>query len=65
MSDGTSNTFRVVQIQTKASADIVVRNAKGRKLFDMDLLGVTVTITTPQNAEIKIEPDQTGEDRKG
>ena len=57
MSNETSITFRVVQIQTKASADILVRNAKGRKLFEMNISGVTVTITTPMNAGITIEPD--------
>ena len=51
--------FRVVQIQTIASANIVVRNINGRKLFDMGILGVTATITTPLDAEIKIEPDPT------
>ena len=49
--------FRVVQIQTTASAHLVVRNANGRKLFDIDIHGVTVTITTPLNAEIRIKPD--------
>ena len=53
-----AETVKVVQLKTKASAQIVVRNAKGRKLFDMDIHGVTVTITTPLNAEIKIEPDR-------
>jgi hypothetical protein len=53
-----ANTFRVVQIQTKASANIVVRNAKGRKLFDMDIDGVPITVTTPLAAKIQIEPDE-------
>jgi hypothetical protein len=60
MTPPVANTFRVVQIQTKASANIVVRNAKGRKLFDMDIHGVTITITTPLNAEIKIAPKTAG-----
>ena len=58
MSNETSNIFRVVQIQTKASADIVVRNGKGRKLFEMNLPGVSVAVTVPTDAEIKIEPDE-------
>jgi hypothetical protein len=54
----TANTFRVVQIQTTASANIVVRNAKGRKLFDMDIPGVTIVLSVPLNATIEIEPDE-------
>jgi hypothetical protein len=65
MRDGPSNTFRVVQIQTRASADIVVRNAKGRKLFEINLPGVSVTVTIPTDGEIKIEPDRRGEDHNG
>jgi uncharacterized linocin/CFP29 family protein len=48
--------FRVVQIQTKASADIVVRNAMGRKLFDMNIPGVSVTVAVPLDAEIEVLP---------
>jgi hypothetical protein len=65
---GTSNTVRVVQIQTAASAgvtQIVVRNGAGKKLFDMDIPGVTIVIAVPLDAEIKIEPDRRGEDRNG
>jgi hypothetical protein len=57
----TANTFRVVQIQTTASAGLthlVVRNAKGRKLFDMDIPGVTIVLSVPLNATIEIEPDE-------
>jgi hypothetical protein len=53
-----ANQLRVVQIQTKASADILVRNAMGRKLFDMNIPGVSVTVAVPPDAKIKIEPDE-------
>ena len=49
--------MKVVQLKTKASAHVVIRNGAGRKLFDMDIPGVTVTITVPLDAEIKVEPD--------
>ena len=50
--------FRAVQIQTTAPTQIVVRNANGKKIFDMEIHGVTVTVTTTQDAEINIEPDE-------
>jgi hypothetical protein len=52
--------FKVVQIQTKALADIVVRNAKGRKPFDMNISGVTVVIAVPVDSKIKVEPKTAG-----
>lgn len=50
--------FRVVLIKTTRSTHVVVRNAKGRKLFDMDIPGVTLTLSVPLDAEITIEPDK-------
>lgn len=52
-----SETVKAVQVKTEATVDIVIRNGGGRKLFDMNVPGVTVTITAPLNAEIIIEPD--------
>jgi hypothetical protein len=63
MSDATSNTFRVVQIQTAASAVIVVRNANGRKLFDMEIHGVTISVAVPLDAEIQVDPKSSGSRR--
>jgi hypothetical protein len=48
--------MRVVQVQTKAIAHIVVRDGAGRKLFEVDLPGVTVVLSVPSNAVIDIEP---------
>lgn len=54
------NKFKVIQIKTTASAHIVVRNSERRELFEMDIPGVTITITTPLKADIKIEPKTQG-----
>ena len=49
-------TFKVLRVKTEAAAHIVVRNAKGRKLFDMDVQqGVTIVIAVPVDAEIKVK----------
>ena len=55
---GRMSTFRVVQIRTTArETHVVVRNTKGRKLFEMDIPGVALTLSVPINAKITIEPD--------
>lgn len=51
--------FKVVQLKTNATTTLVVRNKVGRKLFDMRVPdGVTIAITTPPDAVIKVEPDE-------
>ncbi len=53
----TANTFRVVQIKTTArETHVVVRNASGRKLFDMWVPGVSIAVAVPADATIQIEP---------
>ncbi len=51
-------TAKVVQLKTEAAAHIVIRNGAGKKLFDMDLPGVSITIAVPAEAEIKITPNR-------
>jgi hypothetical protein len=54
---GRMSKFRVIQIKTTArETHVVVRNVKGRKLFDMWIPGVILAISVPLDAEIKIEP---------
>jgi hypothetical protein len=53
-----SDTVKAVRLKTEAMAHLVIRNCTGHKLFDMNIPGVTVTITTPLNATIEIEPDE-------
>jgi hypothetical protein len=48
-------TFKVLQIKTEAAAHVVVRNAKGRKLFDLQVPGVSITVAVPSNTELKIK----------
>jgi hypothetical protein len=55
MISGTS--FKVVLIQTTAAAGIVLRNGAGKKLFDLHLSGVSISVAVPSDADIRIEPD--------
>jgi hypothetical protein len=48
--------MKVVQVQTKAAAHVVVRDGSGRKLFEVDLPGVTVVLSVTPDAVINIEP---------
>jgi hypothetical protein len=45
-------TAKVLQVKTEAVAHIVIRNGAGKKLFDLDLSGVSITVTVPPDAEI-------------
>ena len=49
-------TSRVLWLKTKAAAHIVIRNGAGKKLFEMDLPGVCITVTVPLTAAIEVEP---------
>ena len=54
-----ADTVKVAQIKTKAMTHVVVRNLEGHKLFDMDIRGVAISVTTPSDAEISIfDPDR-------
>jgi hypothetical protein len=48
-------TAKVLRVKTEVAAHIVVRNGAGKKLFDMDVSGVSITIAVPSNAELKVE----------
>ena len=49
-------TAKVLRVQTEAAAHIVIRNGTGRKLFEVDLPGVTVVLSVSSDAVINIEP---------
>ena len=49
-------TSRVLWLKTKAAAHIVIRNGAGKKLFEMDLPGVCITVTVPLTAAIEVVP---------
>ena len=46
---------KVLRVKTNAVAQIVIRNGAGKKLFDIDLSGVSITVTVPLDATIKVE----------
>ena len=50
-------TAKVLRVKTEAAAHIVIRNGAGKKLFDIDLSGVSITVTVPPDGEIRVEPN--------
>jgi hypothetical protein len=48
-------TAKVVQVQTKAAAHVVVRDRSGRKLFEVDLTGVRIVVAVASDAVIAVE----------
>jgi len=50
-------TAKALQVKTETAAHIVIRNGTGRKLFDIELPGVSLTVTVPSDAEIRVEPN--------
>jgi len=46
---------KVLRLKTDANSHIVVRNRVGKKLFEIDLPGVSVTFAVPQDAEIQVD----------
>jgi hypothetical protein len=49
---------KVVYLSTQSVTRVLVRNGTGHKLFEMDIHGVTITITVPLDEAIKIVPDE-------
>jgi hypothetical protein len=50
-------TANVLRVRTESAAHIVIRNGAGKKLFDIELAGVSITVTVPSDAEIRVEPN--------
>jgi len=49
-------TAKVLQVRTDAITHVVIRNGKGKKLFEINLLGVSITVAVSADAELRIEP---------
>ena len=49
---------KLVRIKTEAATHLVMRDWAGKKLLDIDLPGVSVTVAVPSDAKIEIEPDE-------
>ncbi len=49
-------TAKVLRVKTETAAHIVIRNGTGKKLFEMDLPGVCITVMVPLTAAIELEP---------
>lgn len=46
---------KVLQLKTEAPARVVIRDRAGKKLFYVDLPGVSITVAVPSSAEIKLK----------
>jgi len=46
---------KVLRLKTEAAAHIVVRNGAGKKLFDIDLSGVSITVAVSADANIQVD----------
>ena len=47
---------KVLRFKTEAPAHIVIRNRAGKKLFEVEIPGVTVVLSVASDAVIDIEP---------
>jgi hypothetical protein len=52
--------FRVMQLKTSATAHVVIRNGAGKKLFDIDLSGVSITVAVSADANIQVDGVKNG-----
>jgi hypothetical protein len=50
--------FKVVQLKTEATAHVVIRNRAGKKLFEIYVAGISITVAVPAEAEIKVTPNR-------
>jgi len=51
-----SLTSKVLRITTQSSTHLVVRDAHGHNICELQIPGVAVTVAVPADAEIRIEP---------
>lgn len=45
--------LRAMRIKTEAATCVVIRTITGKKIFEMDLAGVVITITVPTIAKVQ------------
>jgi hypothetical protein len=48
-------TAKVLRVKTETAAHIVIRNGAGKKLFDIDLSGVSITVAVSADANIQVD----------
>jgi len=53
-----AETVKVVYLSTKSATRIVIRNGAGKKLCDIDVSGVSITVTVPPDSDIQVDPPQ-------
>jgi hypothetical protein len=50
---------KVLRVKTEAATHIVIRDGAGKKLCDIDVFGMSITVTVPPKAKIEVEPRPT------
>jgi hypothetical protein len=53
-------TAKVLRVKTEASAHVVIRNGKGKKLFEINLPGVSITVAVSADANIQVDGVKNG-----
>jgi len=48
--------MNAVQLKTKSATNVVIRDASGKKIFDLDLPGCSIEAAVPPDADIQITP---------
>lgn len=48
--------MNAVQLKTQSTTNVVIRDASGKKIFDLDLAGCSIEVAVPPGAEIQITP---------
>jgi hypothetical protein len=51
-----SATSKVLRIKTTTATHATIRDGAGKKLFDMDVCGISIVVAVPSDAEIHIDP---------
>jgi hypothetical protein len=51
-----SLTSKVLRIKTTTATHATIRDGAGKKLFDMDLCGISIVVAVPSDAEIHVDP---------
>ena len=51
-----SPTSKVLCIKTTTATHVTIHDGAGKKLFDMDVCGISIVVAVPSDAEIRVDP---------
>lgn len=55
-----TKTVKAAQLKTESKARVVIRDGAGHKLFEIDIHGVSIAVTTPLGTEIAVFDPNSG-----